>query len=575
MAIIGLFERLGKAVGGWFSKNAGPAFAIAGATIVWFWNNISKPSLAAFMALLGALAVMVVAVFKNIIVPTVKIVVSAIKELWKTIVALYQATKPVWNLLGVIIMATLKAIGAAMKWLLGYIVEAWQGIKGSSGGTSNFLAMMFNAIIVGLKAIGVIAMWLWQNIFVPAFAGIRIVIQVLGVIIAAIFAIVYYTFKAIGAVVMWLWQNVFSPAISAIVAIVKALISVFVWLWTTFGPIIIAVGKLIWAIVNFVIVLAFNLIKIAVLALVVVAIAAFVWIRTGFTILGAIIMWVWNTFLKPAIDGFMAIVAMLWSVVSPYVQQIGAWFSEYLGPVIGAVVSGVVSFFTWLWSMIVSIWNGIVGAISSAVDFINGLASGISNFVNKVVGFFTGLVDSISGAINSVTSKISSISGSITGALVNAGTWLYDAGKSIIQGLINGLDSMWQSLKNKASEIAGSIRDFFPFSPAKTGPLSGSGSPEIAGGKIVNMVSDGMTAQIPDLRMVTGNVASALQLGVDQMVIPSLVTGPIPVAATAATAAGNSYYLTVNALDPKSAARAVMDSIGEWERSNGKGWRKP
>jgi len=419
-------------------------------------------------------------------------------------------------------------------------------------------------------------MWLWQNIFVPAFTGVRFVIGLVGVAIATILPIMISTFKAIGVVVMWLWQNVFSPAISAIIVVIKVLVSVVMWFWNTFGPLIMAIGKLVWSIVNLVVVVAFALFKLALLLLAVVVIGAIVVIRAAFMVLGAIVMWVWNTLLKPAFDAFMAIVAMVWIVIGPYVQQIGAWFAEYLGPIISFFVVGAIGFFSWLWSGIVSIWNGIVGFITGAVNVINGTASGISNFVSNVIGFFTGLVNSISNAINLVTSKISSISGAITGALSNAGTWLYDAGKSIIQGLINGLDSMWQSLKDKASSIAGSIRDFFPFSPAKTGPLSGSGSPEIAGGKIISMVSDGMTAQIPDLKSVAGTVASAVQLGVDQMVIPSLVSGPIPVAAMAgAGTSGNTYYLTVNALDPKSAARSVMDSIGEWERSNGKGWRKP
>jgi len=576
MAIIGLFAKLGSAVADWFSKGAGPAFAIAGATIIWFWDSIAKPALSAFMVILKALAVIAVAVFNNIIVPAIKIVVAYLIEVWKTAVALYQATKPAWTLLGAIAVSVFAVIGQAAKWLSGYIVSAWSSIKSSSGDTSNFLGTVFNYIIVVIKAVGVVAMWLWQNIFVPAFTGVRFVIGLVGVAIATILPIMISTFKAIGVVVMWLWQNVFSPAISAIIVVIKVLVSVVMWFWNTFGPLIMAIGKLVWSIVNLVVVVAFALFKLALLLLAVVVIGAIVVIRAAFMVLGAIVMWVWNTLLKPAFDAFMAIVAMVWIVIGPYVQQIGAWFAEYLGPIISFFVVGAIGFFSWLWSGIVSIWNGIVGFITGAVNVINGTASGISNFVSNVIGFFTGLVNSISNAINLVTSKISSISGAITGALSNAGTWLYDAGKSIIQGLINGLDSMWQSLKDKASSIAGSIRDFFPFSPAKTGPLSGSGSPEIAGGKIISMVSDGMTAQIPDLKSVAGTVASAVQLGVDQMVIPSLVSGPIPVAAMAgAGTSGNTYYLTVNALDPKSAARSVMDSIGEWERSNGKGWRKP
>jgi TP901 family phage tail tape measure protein len=575
MAIIGLFTMLGSAIGDWFSKNAGSAFTIAGATIVWFWNSIAKPALSAFMTVLKALAVLIVVVFDNIIVPAIKIVVAYIGELWKTVVAWYQATKPIWVLIGSIVVSALMAIWDAMKWLSTYIVSAWSSVSGSTRDTGNFLGMVFDYIIVAIKAVGAAAMWLWQNVFVPAFTGIRVVIGWIGVAIAVALPIIVSVVRAIGSIVIWLWQNVFSPAISAIVAIVKVLLSVFMWFWNTFGPLITAIGQFIWAIINFVIVLAFALFKLAVLALAVVVIAAIEIIKVVFIVLGTIVMWVWNTLLKPAFDMFMTIVTVVWAVIGPYVMLIAALFAEYLGPIIGAFVSGVVGFFSKLWSTVVAIWNGITGVITGAVGVINGTASGISNFVSNVVGFFTGMVNSISGAINSVTSKVSGISGAITGALSGAGSWLYNAGQSIIQGLINGLDSMWQSLKNRASDIAGSIRDYFPFSPAKTGPLSGSGSPEIAGGKIISMVSDGMTAQIPDLRSVTGTVASALQLGVDQMVIPSLVTGSIPVATAAGGGGGNTYYLTVNSIDPKSAARGVMDSINEWERANGRGWRKP
>lgn len=573
MGIIGLFVKLGEAVSGWFSKNAGPAFKIAGATIVWFWNNISKPSLAAFMAILSALAVLIVAVFNNIVVPTIKVVVAAIGELWKTIVVLYQATKPIWDLLGAIIVATVMAVVAVFKWLSDVIVAAWKAISGQSGNTGNFLSSVFSALITSLKVIGTVMVWLWQYVFVPAFVVIRALIVVVGVVIQAVFTAVGAIFRAVGTVLVWLW-NICVAAFSAIVSWIKIVVAVAMWWWNTFGPWLTALGNLVWAIINLVVVAAFNALKITLLVLAGVAIAVFMIIKAAFMVLGAIIMAIWNYLIKPVFDFFAAIVMWVWSVIGPYIMAIGGFFAEYLGPIISSVVSAVVAVFTWLWSMLVGIWNGIVDFISGAVKVISGTAGGISAFVTTVVGYFTSFANSITEKVNAAINVAKSIGGAISGALSGAGTWLYDAGKSIIQGLINGLDNMWQSLKDKASSIAGSIRDFFPFSPAKTGPLSGSGSPEIAGAKIISMVSDGMTAQVPDLKVVTGNVASALQLGVDQMVIPSLAMGPIPVAAGAATG-GNTYNLTVNALDPKSAARAVMDSIGEWERSNGKGWRKP
>jgi hypothetical protein len=41
----------------------------------------------------------------------------------------------------------------------------------------------------------------------------------------------------------------------------------------------------------------------------------------------------------------------------------------------------------------------------------------------------------------------------------------------------------------------------------------------------------------------------------------------------AAMGAGATYQITVNALDPQAAGRAVVDAIRAYERSNGKGWR--
>src|SRR4030042_167848 len=48
---------------------------------------------------------------------------------------------------------------------------------------------------------------------------------------------------------------------------------------------------------------------------------------------------------------------------------------------------------------------------------------------------------------------------------------LYDCGKKIIQSLINGIRAMIGNIGTAASDIAQKIRDKFPFSPAKDGPL--------------------------------------------------------------------------------------------------------
>lgn len=575
MSIIGLFAQLGSAVGGWFSKNAGPAFRNAAAVISWFWTNAVRPALSAFMGFLKMLASAVVVVFNNIVVPAVKIAVAAIGEIWKTIVAMYQATKPVWDLLGSIISSVFTGIVNAVMWVVNAVSSAWPSIGSTISSTWNFISPVFDFIKSAFELVGTVAMWLWQNVFVPAFAGIRVVIGWIGSAITIAFSVVRTAIQVVGSIVMWLWQNVFAPAFGAIAAIVGAAISVFMWFWNTFGPLVMAIGKLVWAVFSGVIQVAFALLKVGFMAVAAVFLLAWAIIKPVITLLGTVIMWVWNSFIKPAFDLFMSAMAILWAFASPFVSAVGGFFSS-LGGVISSVVSSIVGFFSGLASSISGIFSGIIGFIKGAVATIVAAAYGISTFVSISVGYFTGFVNSVTEKVNAVTSYISGLPGKITSAIGNLGNLLYNAGRSIIQGLINGIDSMMGALADKISSAASTVRDFFPFSPAKRGPLSGAGSPELSGAKIISMVADGMEKQIPDLKAITGDVMMAAQLGVETTRIPALssvAVQPVPVSASAGVG-GNSYYLTVNALDPKAASRSVMEAINQWENDNGSNWRR-
>lgn len=109
---------------------------------------------------------------------------------------------------------------------------------------------------------------------------------------------------------------------------------------------------------------------------------------------------------------------------------------------------------------------------------VSRVASAAGTGLGRVVGFFRDLP------------------GRITSAIGNLGSLLYNAGQNVVQGLINGIFSMISRLASAASTMAGTIRDYLPFSPAKEGPLSGLGNPEQSGMKIAEMVSEGITANV-------------------------------------------------------------------------------
>ena len=70
--------------------------------------------------------------------------------------------------------------------------------------------------------------------------------------------------------------------------------------------------------------------------------------------------------------------------------------------------------------------------------------------------------------------------------------------------------------------------------------------------------------------LAEGGIVTAPTLAVIGEAGPEAV---IPLSRGGAMGAGSTFQITVNALDPQAAGRAVVDAIRSYERSNGKGWR--
>lgn len=151
----------------------------------------------------------------------------------------------------------------------------------------------------------------------------------------------------------------------------------------------------------------------------------------------------------------------------------------------------------------VSIVQGLVSRVQGAISWFGGLGGMFSGWWNSAVG-------AVTGAINSMIGVVSGIPGRITGALGNLGSLLYQAGVNVIQGLINGIRSMIGAVGSAISSVASTIRGALPFSPAKWGPLSGSGSPDIAGSIISQMIAQGMVSSVGTVAAATRQVAGAV-----------------------------------------------------------------
>lgn len=159
---------------------------------------------------------------------------------------------------------------------------------------------------------------------------------------------------------------------------------------------------------------------------------------------------------------------------------IGVWAKRIIGAIVG--------FFVWLW-----------GIITTTKNNFSSLTKGATDMGAKVLGFFKGLPKQISNAL-----------GGLGGLLINAG-------RSLIQGLIDGIRAMIAPLLNLLNWIADRIGGVFGHSPAIYGPLKGKGWTTYRGESIMKGLIEGIESQIPALRETTMNATSNIVFGRDSV----------------------------------------------------------
>lgn len=151
--------------------------------------------------------------------------------------------------------------------------------------------------------------------------------------------------------------------------------------------------------------------------------------------------------IKDAIVNEMKVIQGIINVVMGIIT--GNWSQAWNGiKQIGSGVWGYIkSAFTNFGSAIVGIaqvaWNLLGSAISGGWNLIKSGTSAAWNGIKSAVS------SGVSGVISFVTSLPSRIQGIFSGA----GSWLWNAGVSIIKGLLDGITSMFSSVRNKLSSL--------------------------------------------------------------------------------------------------------------------------
>lgn len=255
---------------------------------------------------------------------------------------------------------------------------------------------------------------------------------------------------------------------------------------------------------------------------------------------------------------FRKIVLAVWGAIKKAAGAVWDWIKNKIVKNVVAFVTSVPKRIKALKAKMLASWTAIKSKVRETWDAIK----------NKIADVWRGIVEGVRDRITAVVERVRGLKDKVQNALSNAGTWLVDAGKDLIQGLWDGIKSLGGWLKDK---IIGFVVDNVPGPVAKVLDL---GSPSKLFRKYGQWTVEGLALGIEGnartaekaSTMLAGAVAGGFNTGALGDSARSALRG-------SAGAGGNTYHITVTAPVGSSSAeigRTLTKHIEAYERSGGR-----
>lgn len=205
--------------------------------------------------------------------------------------------------------------------------------------------------------------------------------------------------------------------------------------------------------------------------------------------------------------------------------------------------------------------GGVVGSIGEVAKVVG---EKFYAFVNGITTGATQLGASIGEGVAKAIEFLTSLPERAIGAVSDLGSTLFESGKSLIQGFIDGINDTLGGVGDAVGGVMDFVGDFFPNSPAKRGQFSGSGWTKLlhSGEAIGSQFGRGLSA-------------STSGLGIGNVAIPNVASTVAGVAAGTGTAAvGGGRAITVNNYggprqSPEVFGRVIVDGLNFQEKLAG------
>nr|DAU80181.1 MAG TPA: Minor tail protein [Caudoviricetes sp.] len=283
-----------------------------------------------------------------------------------------------------------------------------------------------------------------------------------------------------------------------------------------------------------------------------------------------------SALLIPAFQLIGVTVKALMPIVLPIIQIIQNTVVNAM-KVIQGIINVVMGIITGNWSQA---WNGIKQIGSGVWHFITGtfsafgaalkaiaqvawnlLGSVISGGWNAIksgtVAAWNGITSAVSSGVSGVISFVTSLPSRILGIFSGAGSWLWNAGVSIIKGLLDGISSMFSSVKNKLSSLTSML-------PSWKGPAPVDKVLLTPAGELI------MQGLIRGLESQYGAVRSSLQGLTEDLAKPATIglsANVQPLPARASTGRPNPAPESAGSLDKGSRSGATINITNNYPQA--------
>jgi len=219
------------------------------------------------------------------------------------------------------------------------------------------------------------------------------------------------------------------------------------------------------------------------------------------------------TAILPLITSLQGIFMQLFAAILPLLAPILALIVP-LAQLIGAILPPLIGLIVAILQPIIALVSGILSLLIPALTFIIGVIAGVITAIVSIISWFVDLVTGAGTAGDDLMAFFENLPTLIGDALGDIGTWLVDAGKDLIQGFIDGIGDMIGGVGDAIGGVMDFVGGFFPHSPAKRGPFSGSGWRAVkdAGLAIGDQFGSGLSASEPGFNAELGSLVSASSL---------------------------------------------------------------